>query len=45
MKSKVMKQFASSFCTILLALAPVLAVNMQSTIFWGEPEIPESLKN
>lgn len=45
MKSKKMNQFARSICTLLLAFAPVLATNMQCTMLWGEPEIPESLKN
>jgi hypothetical protein len=37
------RKLGFSLCSLLLALAPVLAVNMQSAYFWGEVDIPESL--
>ena len=39
------KTLSQSICKMLLVMAPVLAVSLQSAYLWGETEIPECLKN
>lgn len=45
MKSLKRNKFVVSCLSFLLALAPVIATDSASTFLWGEPEIPESLRN
>ncbi|MFO7888425.1 MAG: hypothetical protein R6U59_08915 [Eubacteriales bacterium] len=45
MNLKGQNTLSQKICNLLLVLAPVLAVNMQSTILWGEPDIPDSLES
>lgn len=39
------KFFLSSVCSVLVLVAPFMAQSMASHLFWGEVEIPDSLKN
>ncbi len=39
------KHILFSVCNLALLVAPVLATSRASAYYWGETEIPESLKN
>lgn len=44
MKSGRKQRLVHSIFSLLLMLAPVLAVKPACATFWGEPEVPESLR-
>ncbi len=44
MKSLLKTSTSKRFCNLLLLIAPVFAANFASMIYWGEVEIPDSLK-
>lgn len=41
---KILNTSANVLCMILLVVAPMLVTTRGCVLFWGEPEIPESLK-
>lgn len=45
MKSTLKNKLLLNICSLLLVLAPVVAVTQRSLFFWGEPDIPDSLKH
>lgn len=44
MKSGKKQRLVHNILSLLLMLAPVLATQSACATFWGEPEIPESLR-
>ncbi|MDF2843456.1 MAG: hypothetical protein K0R00_1882 [Herbinix sp.] len=45
MKSGKKLGFARNILSLLLMVAPVVSTMWASTYLWGEPEVPESLRN
>ena len=45
MKSGKKLNIMRKILSLLLVVAPVLATQMGSVFFWGEPEVPESLRD
>jgi len=45
MKSTLRSKLLVNFCSILLLLAPALAITQRCALFWGETDIPDSLKS
>ena len=45
MKLKNKKVLIHNILSLLLMIAPIIANKQACITFWGEPEIPESLRN
>ncbi len=45
MKSGKKLNFIRNILSLLLLVAPIIATQSASIYLWGEPEVPESLRN